>query len=69
MSAVSCGWRQESLVKALWTAERVGKFQDGRLISTVHTVMDWSRAAEAHALMESNANAGKIVLAVDPSLE
>ncbi|HMO08048.1 MAG TPA: NAD(P)H-quinone oxidoreductase [Paracoccaceae bacterium] len=37
-------------------------FAQGRLRSVTHTVLPFSRAAEAHALMESGAHRGKILL-------
>lgn len=40
----------------------LGFFDDGRLRAEVDRVVPLEQAAEAHAAMESNANAGKIVL-------
>lgn len=42
-------------------------FMDGALRPVIHTVMDWTEAAEAHRMMEANENAGKIVLRVAAS--
>lgn len=39
-------------------------FADGRLIPIVDSVFDLREAAKAHERMESNVNAGKIVLRV-----
>jgi hypothetical protein len=39
---------QTELVKSLWTEERVAKFVDGRLLSVIHHVFDWTDVAEAH---------------------
>jgi len=40
------------------------RFADGRLIPVIDSVYDWTDVASAHRRMESNANAGKIVLRV-----
>ncbi len=42
------------------------KLAEPRLQPVVHQVFDLAQAAEAHALMESGAHSGKIVLAVRP---
>ncbi|MDO1450093.1 NAD(P)H-quinone oxidoreductase [Rhodocytophaga aerolata] len=39
-------------------------FKDGRLKPVIDSIMDWTQVQEAHRLMESNKNAGKIVLKV-----
>ncbi len=49
-------------------ARRMGPLlNDGRLEPTVDRSFPLEHAAEAHALMESNANFGKIVLEVSPT--
>lgn len=40
------------------------RLRDGRLSPVIDSVFDWTDVASAHARMESNANAGKIVLRV-----
>ena len=40
------------------------RFADGRLVPVVDSILDWQEVAKAHERMESNVNAGKIVLRV-----
>jgi putative PIG3 family NAD(P)H quinone oxidoreductase len=40
------------------------RFKDGSLKPVIDRVLDWSQVKEAHAMMESNKNAGKIVLKI-----
>ena len=40
------------------------KFESGELQPVIDSVYDWSEVADAHRLMESNVNSGKIVLKV-----
>ena len=42
--------------------------EDGKVAPVVDSVFPLAEAAQAHALMESNANIGKILLRVDPGL-
>ena len=75
---------KEKLVKNFWTGEREGRFmrgareggreggkegEGGGFKANVFTTVGWEEVGEAHAMMERNENAGKIVLAVDPTLE
>ncbi len=53
------------LVQAFWTAERAAKFVSGEFETNIHTTMDWREVAAAHAMMERNENAGKIILEVN----
>lgn len=57
------------LVQRFWTEDRVRKFVKGHFKTHVHAVLDWSEAEKAHAMMEGNHNAGKILLTIDSSLE
>jgi len=66
------------LVERFWTEERRQKFvagiKNGRekgesFETNVCRTFPWGDAALAHAMMERNENAGKIVLAVTPSLD
>jgi len=41
------------------------RFGDGRLKPVIDRVLDWKQVQEAHQLMESNQNTGKIVLKVE----
>lgn len=41
------------------------RFQDGRLKPVIDRVLDWTQVQEAHHLMESNQNTGKIVLRIE----
>lgn len=47
-----------------FAAEMLPLFDDGRLRPVVDRTLDWSEVAEAHRLMEANANVGKIVMTV-----
>jgi tumor protein p53-inducible protein 3 len=49
---------------AQFRADAWPDFATGILRAVVDRVLDWSDAAEAHRLMEANANAGKLVLRV-----
>lgn len=40
------------------------RFKDGRLKPVIDCVLDWTDVQEAHRLMESNQNSGKIVLRI-----
>jgi putative PIG3 family NAD(P)H quinone oxidoreductase len=40
------------------------RFRDGRLKPVIDRVLDWNQVKEAHAIMESNKNSGKIVLKI-----
>jgi putative PIG3 family NAD(P)H quinone oxidoreductase len=40
------------------------RFKDGRLKPIIDRVLDWNQVKEAHAIMENNSNAGKIVLKI-----
>lgn len=40
------------------------RFKDGVLKPVIDRILDWTQVKEAHAIMESNKNAGKIVLKV-----
>jgi NADPH:quinone reductase-like Zn-dependent oxidoreductase len=39
-------------------------FQEGTIKPVIDRILDWTQVQEAHRLMESNANSGKIVLRV-----
>lgn len=56
------------LVQRFWTEARVRKFVNGEFKAHCFEVLEWEEAGKAHALMEKNANGGKIVLTVDPQL-
>ena len=74
---------KETLVRSFWTGEREGKFvrgakeggrergkegEGGEFKANVFRTVRWEEVGEAHAMMERNENAGKIVLAVDSTL-
>jgi putative PIG3 family NAD(P)H quinone oxidoreductase len=40
------------------------RFKDGKLKPVIDSIMDWTQVQEAHRLMESNKNAGKVVLKI-----
>jgi NADPH2:quinone reductase len=49
--------------------ERVlGRFASGELKPVIHAVLPLAEARQAHELMTANANTGKLVLQVDPSI-
>jgi len=75
---------KEKLVRSFWTGERKGRFVRGAMVggreggkesggggykTNVFRIVGWEEVGEAHAMMERNENAGKIVLAVDPTLD
>lgn len=43
----------------------LGKFERGEIKPVIDSVFDWKDVAEAHRLMESNKNTGKIVLEIN----
>jgi len=49
----------QALYEFAWPA-----FREGRIHPVIDTVLDWTEVAEAHRMMEANANKGKIVLKV-----
>lgn len=56
--------RKTALIQAFWSyAESL--FVTGHLQPTVHSVFPLSQVEEAHQLMASNKNAGKIILAIN----
>ncbi len=48
--------------------QALGHFTTGKLKPVIHEVMPLAKAADAHRMMEANANTGKIVLRVDETL-
>jgi putative PIG3 family NAD(P)H quinone oxidoreductase len=47
-----------------FTTFALPRFQDGRLKPVIDRILDWSQVKEAHAIMESNKNSGKIILKI-----
>jgi putative PIG3 family NAD(P)H quinone oxidoreductase len=53
---------------AAFRNEALGHFATGKLKPVIHTVLPLAEIADAHRMMEANANTGKIVLRVDDAL-
>ena len=53
-----------ALVQSFIASNAVEKFLSGTFRPIIHSVLDWTQAAEGHALMESNINSGKIILKI-----
>jgi NADPH:quinone reductase-like Zn-dependent oxidoreductase len=53
---------------AAFRNEALGHFATGKLKPVIHTVLPLAEIADAHRMMEANANTGKIVLRVDGAL-
>jgi putative PIG3 family NAD(P)H quinone oxidoreductase len=47
----------------------LGRFETGELKPVIHEVLPLAEARRAHELMAANANTGKLILEVDPSLQ
>jgi putative PIG3 family NAD(P)H quinone oxidoreductase len=56
---------QKAALTAAFAEFALPRFEQGQLRPVIDTVLPIMQAAEAHRIMESNRNAGKIVLALD----
>ena len=56
---------KERLVKQFKEERVVDKMVEGGLKPVVYKVMSWKDVQEAHSILQSNSNTGKVVLLVD----
>jgi putative PIG3 family NAD(P)H quinone oxidoreductase len=59
---------EKARVTAAFREQVLGRFATGELKPVIHEVLPLAEARRAHELMAANANTGKLVLQVDPSL-
>ena len=59
---------EKAALTAAFREEVLPLFEAGRLKPVIHTVLPLDEVRRAHEMMAANANTGKIVLQVDPSL-
>ena len=59
---------EKAAITAAFRAAVLERFARGELKPVIHTVLPLEEARRAHALVAANANTGKVILQVDPSL-
>jgi putative PIG3 family NAD(P)H quinone oxidoreductase len=59
---------EKARVTAAFREQVLGRFATGELKPVIHEVLPLAEARRAHELMAANANTGKLVLQVDPTL-
>jgi NADPH2:quinone reductase len=59
---------EKARITAAFRAAVLGRFETGELRPVIHEVLPLEQARRAHELMAANANTGKLILQVDPSL-
>jgi NADPH2:quinone reductase len=59
---------EKARVTAAFGEQVLGRFATGELKPVIHEVLPLAEARRAHELMAANANTGKLVLQVDPTL-
>jgi NADPH:quinone reductase-like Zn-dependent oxidoreductase len=59
---------EKTAITTAFRERALNLFEQGRLKPVVHAVLPLGAASEAHGLIAANANTGKIVLQVDPTL-
>jgi putative PIG3 family NAD(P)H quinone oxidoreductase len=59
---------EKARVTTAFREQVLGRFATGELKPVIHEVLPLAEARRAHELMAANANTGKLVLQVDPSL-
>jgi len=59
---------EKAEITAAFRAQVLPRFASGELSPVIHAVLPLEQARQAHELMAANANTGKLVLQVDPSL-
>jgi len=59
---------EKARIAAAFRDQVLGRFESGELAPVIHEVLPLEQARRAHELMAANANTGKLILQVDPSL-
>jgi NADPH:quinone reductase-like Zn-dependent oxidoreductase len=59
---------EKAKITAAFREQVLPRFASGELKPVIHAVLPLEQARQAHELMAANANTGKLVLQVDPSL-
>lgn len=59
---------EKALITAAFREAALGRFSRGELQPVIHEVLPLAEAKRAHELVAANANTGKVILQVDPSL-
>ncbi|MCE3250243.1 MAG: putative quinone oxidoreductase, partial [Geminicoccaceae bacterium] len=59
---------EKARITAAFREQVLPRFATGELKPVIHAILPLEQAREAHELMAANANTGKLVLQVDPSL-
>jgi NADPH:quinone reductase len=60
---------EEAKITQAFREQVLGRFATGELKPVIHEVLPLEQARRAHELMAANANTGKLVLQVDPTLQ
>ena len=60
---------EKAKVAAAFREQVLGRFATGELKPVIHAVLPLAAADRAHELMAANANTGKLILEVDPTLK
>jgi putative PIG3 family NAD(P)H quinone oxidoreductase len=59
---------EKAKITAAFREQVLGRFETGELEPVIHEVLPLEHARRAHELMAANANTGKLILQVDPTL-
>jgi NADPH:quinone reductase-like Zn-dependent oxidoreductase len=59
---------EKAEIAAAFREQVLGRFETGELEPVIHEVLPLAEARRAHELMAANANTGKLILQVDPTL-
>ena len=59
---------EKARITQAFREEVLGRFETGELEPVIHEVLPLEQARRAHELMAANANTGKLILQVDPTL-
>ncbi|MGI9417505.1 MAG: zinc-binding dehydrogenase, partial [Geminicoccaceae bacterium] len=60
--------KEKTALTEAFRSEALGLFATGALRPVIHDVLPLDDIVRAHEMMEANANTGKIILTVDPTL-